>query len=334
MNLEEELNILNNDSTIMTSQTNQTNQINLNNAITEDNQAVTAELAQPITAQQTMVNPTQAQQQTNEFVFRDFSVDPNKPVYSRNPLERLSGDKGEVFRIHFLPKADTKEISVHWDADKGHNFVCLKEVYSTLAEPCCATHGDAKRRFIIPVIVMPINGNQPNNLAQGQPGKLACLILGPSQFNTLQEQANFAQLSLTQCDIIAAVDNPQYKSFNFTVTPTSFIQQIPNVEALINEWNTNATPENLLKSVGRLITRNEYNTNYANYDKAKYDNIQQNQGNYGQLNNQQTFNQGYNQPQSYAQSYGQTSTVYNQQDFNNQFNQNFGQPQGSENPWM
>ena len=157
------------------------------------------------TAQPSMVNPNQAASAVDGFNFRDLTVDVNKPSREKNPLERLIGNQGEIFRIHILPGASATEVHVHFNADesKRFNFVCLKDSYGTKSEDCCVKYGKASERTIIPVIVMPIANGQPNSLMQGQPGNLSALVLGPSQLGKLQEQAKFAGINdLNNCDII------------------------------------------------------------------------------------------------------------------------------------
>ena len=277
------------------------------------------------TAQPSMVNPNQAASAVNSFNFSDFNIDPNKPIYDRNPLERLTGNQGEIFRIHFLPGASTKRVHVHYNAEVPCNFICLKDVYGTKSEDCCIKYGDSKPRVIIPVVVMPIVNGQPNNLMQGQPGKLNVLVLGPSQFIKLQDQANFAGVELTQCDIIASVDNPRFKSFNFTVAQNSFVNQIPNLNELVKSWNELATPENICKLAGRLIDRDTYDKSFSNYDKSKYDQTKDTpthgtlDGSSLAFNNQNPYQPAYNQ-------YGTPSQpMYQQAPYQPSYTQSFNQ---------
>lgn len=299
------------------------------------------------TAQPSMVNPATAQAETNAYSFSNLDFDPNKPLYDRNPLERLSGNPGEIFRIHFLPGVSTKKVHNHYNAELQQNFVCLKDVYGTQHEDCCRVYGESKPRVIIPVVVMPIITGQPNNLMQGQPAKLSTLVLGPSQFIKLQDQAKFAGVELTQCDIIAAVDNPRFKSFNFTIAQNTFISQIPNIGELTASWNQLATPENICKLAGRLIDRTTYSQAYANYDKSKYEQPK-NTPTQGQLNvdpNMLAFNNpnpqmapfgpGYGSPSSpmYSQApYTPTQTAGNQNPFAAGQGYSSGTI-GNDNPW-
>ena len=308
MNLEEELNMINNQT--------------LDGEITQPIYEQSSQMAsQSFNTQQyaqpSMVNPVIAQQQTDGFNFSNLDSEPNKPLYDRNPIERLSGNSGEIFRVHFLPGCNTKRIKVHYNPEIPANFVCLGQSYGTDTDECCAKYGNAKPRVIIPVVVMPIIQGQPNSLMQGQPGELKSLVLGPKQYSDLLEQAKFAGVEdITRVDIIASVDNPKYKSFKFTICPQSFIQQIPNIAELTNTWNKISTPENVCKLCGRLITRTEYSAAYKNVDLAKYsaqDNTPQNgQLNFAQPNyNQQSAIPNYNQQPNYGQVYSQQGQANN-----------------------
>ena len=355
MNLEEELNIINNNtfegemtSPVYESNMNNVNQyqnnINTNQYQNNVEQNMFQNNMSPMqpqqtmtTAQPSMVNPNQAAAQTEQFNFTNLDYDPSKPLYERNPLERLSGNQGEIFRIHFLPGVSTKKIHNHYNAELQHNFVCLKQVYGTRMEDCCVKYGEAKPRIIIPVIVMPVVNGQPNSLMPGQPGRLSTLVLGPSQFIKLQDQAKFAGVDLVNCDIIASVDNPKFKSFNFAITANSFINQIPNIGDLTAEWNTLATPENLCKLAGRLITREEYTAGYAAYDKSKYEQKQNTPTTGGSLNmdpNIMAFNINNQKPQMspFNQGIGTPARpMYQQTPYTpTQTNQGFG---GNDNPW-
>lgn len=255
MNLEAELNMINNTNT------------------TEFDANMFSQPTQPTqVAQPSMVNPTTSQQQVNNFTFANLDFDATKPLYDRNPIERLAGNSGEVFRIHILPNGNMSKVHNHYNAELQRNFVCLKDAYGTQEEDCCLKYGSAKPRIIIPIIVMPTTQNQPNAVLQGQPGKLSTLVLGPSQFTKLQDQAKILGVDISSCDLVASVDNPKYKSFTFTLVPNTLIQQVPNVEQLIAQWKQIATMENICKLAGSLITRETYNQYYSNYDKSKYEN--------------------------------------------------------------
>ena len=134
----------------------------------------------------------------------------------------------------------------------------------------------------------------------------------------LLEQVQFAGLDLNSCDIIASVDNPRFKSFNFAVAAQSFISQIGNVGELTAKWKEIGTPKNLFSLAGRLISREEYAGTYANYDKSKYE--QQNQVNtpiQGQMApTSVTINTPYggvNQGFGAQQSFGQQPFYYDNQ---------------------
>lgn len=288
---------------------------------------------QPIQNQPAMVNTNQAAQQASGFNYANLEFDINKPLFERNPLERLTGDKGETFRIHMLPNVSPSQVHVHWDAEKGHNFVCLKDVYGTPGEPCCGTHEQAKLRVVIPIIVYPTMQGNPNMLLQGQKAELKTLVLGYKQFQDLQNQANLAGVILTQGDIFATVDNPTYKSFNFTVRQDSLISQVPNAAEIEAKWKEVGTPENICKACGRVITREEYEAAYSNYDANKYKN-QANTPTQGVAPSSYTFNTPMPQG-GYQQPYGMGGMNQNQPFYNGQQSTTFGgQYNNQTNPWQ
>ena len=331
MNLEEELNTINSTSTLM-EQTNTNEGINnLNENL--NNQTINQmnnipQYQQPIQNQPAMVNTNQAATQAASFNYANLEFDINKPLYEKNPLERLVGDKGEVFRVHILPNVSPSQVHVHWDAEKGHNYVCLKDVYGTPGEPCCGTHGDPKTRIVIPVVVYPTDKGNPNVLVPGQKAELKALVLGYKSFQDLQTQASLAGVVLTQGDIFATVDNPTYKSFNFTVRQDSLISQVSNAAEIEAKWKEVGTPENICKACAKVINKDEYQANYSQYDYNKY------------KNQAATPTQGMNQPSytfntpmpqnGYQQPYGmnQNQPFYNGQQSQTSFNSNMN------NPWQ
>jgi hypothetical protein len=124
---------------------------------------------------------------------------------------------------------------------------------------------------LIPVVVIP----SQNGRVQVQPGvllngELKILILSGKQLETLKSQAEVLQATLDQVDLIAQMQEAKYRTFNFTVDTTSFITQVSNVAQLQNEYQVNATEKNLIGVVGRLITRDVYNSAYSDYDYKKY----------------------------------------------------------------
>ena len=357
MNLEEELATLESQSTIMQQPINNemnnisemNNQIPINNQMNNVNNTMQApvqmeapasqpQYQQPIQNQPAMVNTNQAAQQAAQFNYANLEFDINKPLFTPNPLERLTGDKGETFRIHMLPNVSPSQVHVHWDAEKGHNFVCLKDVYGTPGEPCCGTHEQPKLRVVIPIVVYPTVQGNPNALVPGQKAELKTLVLGYKQFQDLQNQANLAGVVLTQGDIFATVDNPTYKSFNFTVRQDSLITQVPNAQEIEAKWKEVGTPENICKACGRVITREEYQAAYAAYDASKYKN-QPNTPTQGAAPSSYTFNTpmtqgGYQQPYSMGSMppgqplyNGNQSTTYG-----GQYN-NINQGTSNINPW-
>lgn len=205
----------------------------------------------------------------SSFNFADNSVKIGQPLYERNPLERLTGDRGDVFRVCILPGVKSKFTTVHWDAEKGHNIICLKNSYNTENEPCCITHGQAKTRVVIPVALYPTVKGNPNALIPGQKAELRTLVLGYSSYEDLLKAMRLIGILEGQessVDIFASVDNPTYKSFKFTVDKTSMLNQVSNLQELVEKWNTYGTTENVCKLCGKLITREEYQAGYSNYD--------------------------------------------------------------------
>lgn len=284
MNLEEELNILNTESTVTNTMNsvnenqvnsqfdmnNQVNNIPMNNNQMNPAYTMPAEPMgnMPAVNQPAMVNTNQAQVQADEMNFANLDFDINKPLYETNPVQRLTGEKGQTFRLHLLPGVSPQKVEVHWDGEKGHNIVCMKNVYNTQFEECCNTHGQAKSRCIIPVVVYQQVGNQvmPNSQAE-----LKFLVLSSGQFNELQNQAVLSGTKLETADIFATVDNPKYKSFNFAVNSNSMIQNVGNLKQLTEECRRVMTPKNVCGAAGKVISREEYKAGYANYDKSKYE---------------------------------------------------------------
>ena len=327
MNLEEELSILNNSVDVTSNVFEPAGQAqSQSNVVPNQFQGSAATNSMPSqqpgnynTAQPSVVNLNQAQQQTSQFNFAKSTVNLKESSFDRSPLQRLSGNIGDVFRLHLLPQVESHKTHTHYNAKLGKNFICLKDAYGTNIEPCCSVYGDAKAKFIIPVVVMPITHGQPNNLLQGQPATLSALVLGPSQLEKLKEQVKFAGFNgLEDCDIIASVDSVQYKSFNFAIANQSFMSQIPNINELITTWNTLATPENIFRVVGVLIDRDTYNAAYADYDRnaAEAQNRNETPVN-GQLNNPSSVT--INTPYSpYGNTYTPNSSAQQPFYYNNQ----------------
>ena len=325
MNLEEELRTLETQSNVIPTNNiennlNGTNQIiqnampNLGEPISIDTNTLNTQSVEstlPVN-QPAMVNVNQATQQTAQFNYANLEFDINKPLgFDKNPLDRLTGDKGATFRIHLLPNVCPSQVHVHWDAEKKFNIVCLKDVYGTQGEPCCTSHGQAKLRVVIPVIVYPIASGNPNMLVPGQKAELKALVLGYKQFYELQNQANLAGVVLTQGDIFATVDNPTYKSFNFTVRADSLINNVTNINELLTSWKEVGTPENICKACGRVITREEYQSGYSSYD---YKNVKEpvQTPTQGQVPQSFTFNTPMNTAYpNYGQGIPQGQPFYN-----------------------
>lgn len=348
MNLEEELNTLESTSNIMnmnqmpTEMNQMQTEMNMNNfnTIPMNNQAMPnmmPPVSEPSTMaaptyqvnQPAMVNPNAAQDQASAFNYASLEFDINKPLYERNPLERLTGDKGVTFRVHMLPGVSPSQVHVHWDAEKGHNIVCLRDVYNTPGEPCCGTHEQAKVRVVIPVVLYPTVQGNPNMLIPGAKAELKTLVLGYKSFQDLQTQAGLTGVPLTQGDIFATVDNPQYKSFNFVVRQDSLISQVSNVQELTALWREVGTPKNICAACGKVITREEYQAAYASYDANAYK--AQNTPTNGQAATTFAFNQGmapgFGQP--YQNNFNQNQPFYG----TNQGQNGFNQGGFNQNPW-
>lgn len=338
MDLEEELKTLESTSNFIPSNNNLNNEnVTLNNV--NQNQTMQEQTINNIQPTQqftqnqpAMTNLNAAQQQVADFNYSSLEFDINKPLYERNPLERLVGDKGQTFRIHLLPDTNPNQVHVHWDADKGHNFVCLKDVYNTQGEKCCGTHEQAKLRIVIPVIVYSVSPQNPNQLTTST-GQLKTLILGYKQFEDLKNQAELAGIPLVSGDIFASVDNPQYKSFNFTVVANSFISQLTNVADLIALWKQVGTPKNICGAAGRVITREEYEAAYSSYDANmhKQYNTPTSGGQLGNnsftINTPQGFNSnGFNQQPFYNGQQSNTVTGFNTTQSTTSFD-------GNTSPW-
>ena len=310
MNLEEELNMINDLTTTST-----TTSVNPNTTLTGE-QLMTQSMIQPTTQPMTQaVDINASQRAAEQFNMGSLDFDINSQnILETNPLVRLSGQQGEVFRIHLLPNAKPKEVLVHWDQEKGHNFICLAQAYNTAGgvDVCCGTHGTAKRRFVVPVIVIPSNRGQvvPNSQLRGE---LKVLIVSGKGLQDLKDQAEMSGSLLEAADIIATVKDTKYKSFNFAINTTSFISQVVNVQDLQAEWTKNSTNENVVKACGRLITRVEYEGGYSNYDynkyKQNYNTPTQAQPMYGQPMQPPMYSQPmqqpmYGQPMQPQQGYG------------------------------
>ena len=275
-----------------------------------------------------MVNPASAQNLVSSFNLDAMSmdVDANTKTGNDNPLVKLSGNVNEKFRFHILPGAKHKQVRVHWDQEKGHNFCCLAQAYGTGVDSdvCCGTHGRSKLRYVIPVIVIPSNGGQ---VQPGVPvrGELKALVVGGKTRDELIDQATNSGTTLDQADVIATVKDAKYKTFNFAVNQQSAIGLVTNVAELQAEWERNATNKNVVNLCGRLITREEYEGGYSNYDYNKYKPDYNNSG----ANTQQAYQypqQPYPYPpQQYQQPYPQQP--YQQQPY--------AQPTGQDmsNPW-
>ena len=289
MNLEEELAMLESQSTIMQQPINNqeinnqeiTNEtMNVNNDIMNNqinNQTImTQPQTQMVQSQPAMVNVNQAAQQASQFNFSSLEFDINKPQENVGSKLRLAGQANETFRIHLLPVSPSKvHIHYHDEGKQSFNFICLKDSYaSKIEEPCCKTHGWAKSRNIIPVIVYPTVQNNINALIPGAAPELKVLVINDKKLEEIRQAASTVlgvdpqHLDLSQVDITAKVDNPQYKSHIFNCSPTSMLSQVQSfLPGLMEQWKAFASnPENLCGLAGRLITREYYDQYLSNYN--------------------------------------------------------------------
>jgi hypothetical protein len=299
-------------------------------AFTQPAPTMTAPMPQPaMVAPQpapAMVNPASAQNMVSSFNMDSLDVDPMEKSGNNNPLVKLTGQVGEVFRLHVLPGAKHKQVKVHWDQEKGHNFCCLAQAYGTGSDSdvCCATHGRAKLRYVIPVVVIPSNRGQ---VQQGTPlqGELKALVVGGKTRDELIDQATNSGTTLDQADIIATVKDARYKTFNYAINQQSAIGLLTNLAELQAEWERNATSTNVVNLCGRLITREVYEGGYSNYDYNKYKTDYNNSGTNAAPQQYQYPQQPYQYPQQpYQQPYPQQyQQPYTQQPM----------PQDASNPW-
>ncbi len=232
MNLEEELNILESTNTVMgqpmnnqnvdMNNLNNTNNVNndmnnLNMFNTQPTPVVQTEAQYQTVNQPAMVNPNQAQSQVASFNFNDLAFDINKQQNDNTSLPRLVGQAGESFRLHVLPNPPSRlHIHTHYnDNGMGSSFVCLKDAYGTAYEPCCTTHGYAKPRNVIPVLVYPTIQGNINSLIPGAAPELRVLIINDKKLDEIKQAAMsvtgkpLEQVNLDEVGSIARVDNPQ-----------------------------------------------------------------------------------------------------------------------------
>ena len=351
MNLEEELNVMESTSTPMTQQTNTTENIQQTNYTPFNMQTVDVSQYQQVSQNQpAMVNISQAQQQASEFNFANLQFDINKPQQENNGLPRLGGQTGESFRLHILPVAPLKlHVHTHYDSEnRGSSFICLKDVYSTSYEPCCTTHGYSKPRNVIPVLVYPIMQGNINALLPGAVPELKVLIINDKKLEEIKQAAvsvlgvSADAVDLDKVDIIARVDNPQYKSHVFNCTPNTLKSQVVNfIPSLVEQWTKMATTENILRGVSTLLSREEYlgNPEYANYDFRKH--LATNTPTQGVAPASFTFNTQNAQPNGYPfvpngmqpnqPFYGEQNPFYNGQP-STSITGNL--PGNNGNPWM
>lgn len=347
MNLEEELKTLESQSTMMQNPITNTNE-QLNNQVSQATEIPTNNLntvpmgtpqpqyQQPYN-QPAMVNVNQAAQQTANFNFSSLEFDINKPQNDNNSLPRLAGQNGESFRLHILPTPPSR-LHTHYNADDGRNFVCLKDAYGTNYEECCSTHGNPRPRNIIPVLMYPTVQGNLNALVPGVIPELKVLIINDKKLDEIKQAAMSVtgkpidQINLDEVDIIARVDNPQYKSHIFNCTPTTLKGQVAQyIPGLVEKWKQIATPENICRGTANLMTREEYKNNpkYANYDYRKHFN-KPNTPTQGAAPNSYTFNTPM-APGGYQQPYGMGGMNQNQPFYNDTSSSTTG---FNVNPWQ
>ena len=350
MNLEEELKTLESQSTMMQNPITNTNE-QLNNQVSQATEIPTNNLntvpmgtpqpqyQQPYN-QPAMVNVNQAAQQTANFNFNNLAFDINKQQNDNALLPRLTGQSGESFRLHILPTPPSRlHIHTHYNNDgAGSSFVCLKDAYGTGYEPCCTTHGYAKPRNVIPVLVYPTVQGNINSLIPGAIPELKVLIINDKKLDEIRQAAvsvsgkPIEQINLDEVDIIARVDNPQFKSHIFNCTPTSYKGQVAQfIPTLVEKWKQIATPENICRGASTLLTREEYmnNPEYANYDFRKHFN-KPNTPTQGTAPNSYTFNTPV-APGGYQQPYGMGGMNQNQPFYNDTSSSTTG---FNGNPWQ
>lgn len=289
MNLEEELMLNNLENEMPTQPVQEVQQVMPTQQVVTQQPVMTQPIQETQQINQSaMVNINRAESQVSQFDFGD--MDAEKRVSLRNPLVRLAGETGQVFRIHQLPGVSPKIVYIHSDKEKQRSFVCFKNSLGIQDAKCCSTHGYAKARIVIPVIVYMTSSNQvvPNANAE-----LKVLILNDKDYDTLKEQSlQSANKELSVVDIIATVKDKQFKSFNFAINANESIAQVPNIEALKKEWEVNGTPENICKACAMLISYDEYMSDYSSYNYRDY-----------YQNKQQVAPQQY-QPQYQQQGFG------------------------------
>ena len=318
MNLEEELSILTDNTTTVetTAQPVVNEQVQAQAQVVQPTQTAMVQPVvnpQPIN-QPAMVNPNMAQHMVSQFDIPSLDFDINKrEILERNPIEKLVGEKDMKFRLHILPGVQPQEVKVHWDAEKGHNFACLGLVYNKGTGRCCATHGNAKQRFVIPVVEYPAIQLDPSIPVVA---KLKALVVSGKTLQEIKDQTTLMGTTLEQSDIVATVKDPKYKTFTFAVTPAPAISLVSNLENLKADWAKNATPQNIIKLCGRLITEEEYDAGYSNYDYNKYK-PNYNTPTQAQVPNNGATPQQFMNPQAFAnagtqqvyQPYGTTQTT-------------------------
>jgi hypothetical protein len=368
MNLEEELATLESTSSFMTqvnnnitdsinqtvqpvnevnqvTQMNNVNQIPTNNFnnITQAPYQMEANVSQPqyqqpIQNQPAMVDTNMAAQQAAEFNFKNFDFDINKPQREESALPRLAGQKDESFRLHILP-VPPKKIHTHWDEERNRNFVCLEDIYGE-ASGCCTTHGKAKPRNIVPVLVYPTVQGNINALVPNATPELKVLVINDKKFNEIFDAAasvlgvDIDNVNLDNIDIIARVDNVQFKSHIFNCTPTTMKAQVQNYKPqLVERWKAISTPENICKAAATLITKEVYNSTYSNYNYKNYvkDYSSNNKSTptQGAVPGAYSFTTPMNQGNA-QQPFG----GFNQQPFYNGQQSNTGFNQYNQNPWQ
>ena len=181
MNLEQEITMLDNmENTSMESIPAQMNNQMLNNQMI-NNQMPTpmptpvAPMPMPTpvapTPMSSMVNISQAQAETETFNFASVTCGLGESATFTKVLKRLQGKSGDKFRIHFLSN-QAEVVYAHWNEELKKSFVCLGQSYPNenggydRFKPCCNVYGNSSPRYVYPIAIIPISGNQPNNVIQ------------------------------------------------------------------------------------------------------------------------------------------------------------------------
>lgn len=281
--------------------------------------------------QQPVINESATNDGMPEVDVTKYMFNANEPQKNSEGLPRLVGQVGESFRLHILPTPPFR-LHTHYNSKKGRNFVCLKDLYQTSYEDCCTTHGYAKPRNVIPVLVYPTVQGNINALIPNVVPELSTLVINDKKLDDIKQAAmsvtgkSLDQINLDDIDIIARTDNPQYKSHIFNCTPTSMKDQVAQyIPGLVEKWKQMATSDKILGVVGGYITREIYKSDpeFYSYDYRKQKQ-EPDTPTQGVAPSSYTINQPIPQ-NGYQQPYGPGSMPPGQPFYGN-INTNFQQP--------